>query len=531
MKNWQVKNRSEKDLIDQLLKNRGIKNRDEFFRSEYQLADPFLMKGVKKAVARIKRAKSITIFGDYDADGVTAVAIMKSVLAEAKIWIPDRRQDGYGLNQKAIAKAESDLIITVDCGISDYSEVEFANRRGIDVIVTDHHQLPKKLPPAYAIINPQQKDCQYPFKSFSGAGVAFTLARALLQNNKDNKGQDKWLLDLAAIGTVADMVPLLEENRIIVKYGLLVLEKTRRLGLKQILPKKIDVRSLAFRIGPLLNAAGRMDHANTSYYLLSTQEAPEAERMAKKLEKTNAERQLATERVVQEIESQIEKDQKIFLISNDHWPVGILGLAAGRLLDRYHRPAVVISQGIASCRSIPGFDITQALEKNKDILIEFGGHPRAAGFRIENKNIKELKSRLERQAEKIKTADLTPILEIDAELKKEELNFALVNRLEQMEPFGVGNPQPVFLLKNLAISNLQCVGSRNTHLRFYAENFKAIAFGLAGYKPHLKNGDKLDLVFHLEEDDWNGYKNLILKIIDLKRSQPDNDPNQKSCYQ
>lgn len=510
MKNWQVKKRIKKDIIDQLLLNRGIKDRDKFFNTEYKLADPFLFPDIKRAVDLIRKSKDITIYADYDADGVTSAAVLKETISKARVYIPDRKKEGHGLNKKAIKEIKSDLIITVDCGISGYDEVEVANKLGKKVIITDHHQIPEKVPRAEAIINPYHKN-KYPCSDLAGVGVAFTLARAL------NNLETKWLLDLVAIGTVADMVPLLGENRILVKYGLIVLEKTRRLGLKEILPEKIDSQALGWQVGPRLNAAGRIDHANTSYELLITNNKNKAQKIARDLESKNRERQEITKSILEEIH--IDSDKNLIFASNNDWPVGIIGLVAGRLSDRYHKPSVIISQGFGSCRSIKGFDIVKELNKNKDLFIEFGGHPVAAGFKIKDNNIKALQSSLEKQAEKIKSQDLISVLDIDAELDFREINWDLVENINKMEPFGMGNPKPVFLLEKAKASNLSCVGSSGQHLRFYAEGLKAIGFGLGGYKQHLKDGDYLDLVFELEEDDWNGYKNLQLKVIDLRRSQ------------
>lgn len=509
MKNWQVKKRSKKDIIDQLLYNRGIKDKDAFFNPKYELGDPFLFPDMKKAIAEIKKAKNITIYADYDADGVTSAAILKEIIPHAEVYIPDRKKQGHGLHKKAIKEIKSDLVITVDCGISGYKEVELANKLGKKVIITDHHQIPEKVPNAAAIINPYYKN-KYPFKDLAGVGVAFVLARAM------NNLETKWLLDLVAVGTVADMVSLLGENRALVKYGLIVLEKTRRLGLKEILPEKIDSNVLAWQVGPRLNAAGRIDHANTSYQLLVTNNKNKAKKISQDLESKNRERQEITKKILEQIH--IDKEKNLIFINNNDWPVGVVGLIAGRLLDRYYRPSVIVSNGLGSCRSIKKFNIINALNKNKDLFIEYGGHPMAAGFKIDDKNINKLKSNLEKQAEKIQDKDLAPILEIDAELEFKDINWDLLENINKMEPFGMGNPKPVFLLKNAKVSNLQCVGSSGNHLRFYAEGLKSIGFGLGGYKQHLKDNDYLDLVFELEEDNWNNYKNLQLKIVDLRKT-------------
>jgi len=521
MKKWILKDRTQENIIDQLLENRGIKNREQFFNPKYEdLADPFLMKGVKKAVGRIRRARKIAIFGDYDADGVTGAIILKNLVESLKfqpiVYIPDRKKEGYGLNAKAIkelAEQSADLIITVDCGISDFTEVALANKLGIDVIITDHHAIPEKLPDAFAIINPKQNNCSYPFKRLAGVGVAFVLARAFKFDF------EKWLLDLVAIGTVADCMDLIGENRILVKYGLIVLEKTRNLGLRSILPSKIDARSIAFQIAPRLNSAGRMDHANTSYQLLVSSSEKEVEKLAQKLEKNNQHRQRETEKILKEAREKINLDQKFIFAYNRNWLIGVIGLVAGKLCDEYHRPVVIIGEDAGSCRSIDAFNIIEALTECSDFLVEFGGHARAAGFKIETNKIKIFEQKLEKIVEqKLKPEDLICSLEIDAELQTEEVGWGLYNQIQLFEPFGEGNPKPKFLLKNALIQDIRCVGNGNQHLRMSASGFKAIGFNCAGYASHLKIGDKIDLVFELEQDDWQGYKNLQLKIVDLRRS-------------
>ncbi|MFH1392684.1 MAG: single-stranded-DNA-specific exonuclease RecJ [bacterium] len=520
MKKWILKNKTQEDIVEQLLENRGIKNREKFFNPKYEdLADPFLMRGVKKAVGRIKRAKKIAIFGDYDADGVTGTVILKNLFEFLKIqtivYIPDRKKEGYGLNIKAIqklAKQGTDLIITVDCGISDFQEVELANKLGLDVIITDHHTIPEKLPNAFAIINPKQKGCPYLFKQLAGVGVAFVLVRAFKLDF------EKWLLDLVAIGTVADCMPLVDENRILVKYGLIVLEKSRNLGLRQIMPEKLDSRAIAFQIGPRLNAAGRIDHANTSYELLTTSSEKQAQQIAQKLEQNNQKRQRETEKILKEI--QVDLDKKIIFAFNKNWLTGILGLVAGKLCEQYFRPVVIIGDNIGSARSTENFNIIEALTQCAGCFKEFGGHAQAAGFKIEQDKIKILEKKLEKIVEKkLKPEDLICPLEIDAELKPENINFNFLNQIKLFEPFGQGNPKPRFLLKNAVIQDMQCVGNGAQHLKMRLSNFKAIGFNCSGYASHLNINDKIDIIFELEEDIWQGYKNLQIKIVDLRRSQ------------
>jgi len=563
---WKVNENPPKEFLEQfpeyskltlqLLWDRGLRTQkeiDEFFNPDYDedLHDPFLMKGMKKAVARILKAaknkEKITVFGDYDADGVCGMAILsetfKTLGSDPGIYIPDRNKEGYGLNLKAVeeiasknnkpACRQAGLIITIDCGITDFEEVKLANKLGMDVIIVDHHAVPDKVPPALSIVNPRQEGEKYPFRELAAGGVAFKLAQALLSKSKKADGWEKWFLDLAAIATVSDRMPLIGENRTLVKYGLVVLAQTKRLGLQELMKTarvtKLDTYTLGYILGPRLNAAGRMDHANTAYELLITESKEEAENLARKLNEKNQSRQRLTDKIIHEIEGRIKIEKnKLIFEGDENWPIGIVGLIAGRLTDKYYRPSVIfqkmqeISKG--SARSIEPFNIVEAFAKCKKLLVDFGGHPQAAGFTILTENLEKFKKRiLEIANKKIKEEDLIPVLNIDLELEAEDLNFDFYEEIQRFAPFGEDNYNPLFLIKGLKASNLRIVGNNGNHLKCYltkeSRGFPAIGFGFADFCDKIRQGEEIDVVFELIVNEWNGTSELQLKIIDFKKSQ------------
>ena len=566
-KKWKINKKAPKAFLNkfpeysrltlQLLWDRGLKTQkaiDEFFNPDYDedLHDPFLMKGMKKAVERIDRAlknkEKITIFGDYDADGVCGTAILSETLkvlgADSDIYIPDRNKEGYGMNLKAVkevAARKTNLIITIDCGITDFEEVKLANKLGVDVVVVDHHDVPEKVPSAVSIVNPCQKGEKYPFRELAAAGVAFKVMQALLRSKVESRkskvadGFEKWLLDLVAIATVADVMPLMGENRTLVKYGLVVLAKTRRLGLQELMRlariTNLDVHTLGYIIGPRLNAAGRMDKATTAYELLITKSKKEAETLARRLDSKNQERQRLTSKIMEEVEKRILTKRILIFEGDRNWPVGIVGLIAGRLADKYYRPTIIFQQmkdgSKGSARSIPCFNIVEAISQCQDLLEDFGGHPGAAGFTVPNKNLKKFEERLLKITDKkIKKKDLVPLLNIDSELEAEQLNFEIYEEIQRFAPFGERNPRPLFLIKDLKVSNFRTVGNNCSHLKMYLtkeleggriKGFQTIGFGLGDFCDKIKQDDKVDVVFELIIDEWNGARELQLRIIDLKK--------------
>lgn len=567
-KTWQVREKiKESDkfefpevnsIILQLLFNLGLESQteiDEFLNPDYgdDSNDPFLFNDMAKAVRRIlesaKNQERLMIYGDYDADGVCASVLLynafKKLGIPTEVYLPHREKEGYGLNQKAcdyIIKQGVSLVVTVDCGISNRDEVKKLVDADIDVIILDHHHPPEELPKAYAILDAKLRDEKYPFKDLAGAGVAFKLIQALVREKALNIGQEKWLLDLVAIATVADCSPLISENRTLVKWGLVVLNKTRRLGLQKLIEAmsnelgKIGTYAIGYQIAPRLNAAGRMNHANSAFNLLIADSENDAHKLAMELNKENSERQRLTDRLIEEAKSQIEpfdaENKLIFAINpkKGAWPTGVVGLVAGKICEQYHRPTLVVgcnSEGglVGSGRSIPEFNIIEAVGLCKEYLAHYGGHAGACGFTIKSKtDVESFKKRLDEIArQKLKDIELAPVLNIDVEVSLSEIDWKFFEQLENFEPFGEGNPKPKFLALDLEVAGFVGVGNGAKHLRLMlnqgnVRNRKTIGFCFGEWCERLKVGDKIDLVFEVGLDEWNGRRELQLKIVDLRLS-------------
>jgi single-stranded-DNA-specific exonuclease len=544
-------------IIVNLLLQRALNTKEKiesFFSPEYDrdLLDPFLFADMPKAMERIRQAKekkeAIVIYGDYDADGVTSSAILQEAFDEigikSSVYIPDKKTEGYGINANSIenfAKQKVSLIVTVDCGISNKSEVELANRKNIDVIILDHHHIPAKVPPALAIINPNLKNSGYPFDQLAGVGVAFKFVQALYATFIPEKMEQlKWMLDLVAIGTIADCMDLLGENRAIVRYGLVVLSKTKRVGLKEMFAvgrisidenNFPDARKVAFQIAPRINAAGRMNHANTAFNLLREKKQDLARGLALELEKNNQDRQKETAQITGEVKilaKNMFKDKKFIFAVGEHFPIGIVGLVAGKISDEFNKPTAILQKGDkiskGSMRSIPQVNIIEAIEKCSKFLLKFGGHSQAAGISVANENLEKFYEALSKIIEKeLEEKDLSLALEIDAEITSKDIDNQFVNDLKKFEPFGEGNAEPIFLMKNLEVSELKIVGNGSKHLKLFLRAgdgtpkiFEAIGFGLVEKFPEIKKGDKIDAVFNLSEDEWNGNKKIQMNLIGLK---------------
>ena len=544
-------------VILDLLFDRGIFSSEEiedFFSADYaKLLDAKDALGMPEAVARIVLAKTkkerIAIFGDYDADGVTATALLSEVLSDLGFsdltyYIPDRQLEGYGLNEKALEFLAADgvkLIITVDSGITNAVEVEKARNLGLDVIITDHHHPPKILPKAVAIINPHLEKSGFPFSDLAGVGVAFKLAQVLTQELAPEKlDQLKWLLDLVAIGTVADCVPLLGENRILVKYGLVVLSKTRRIGLQEMFKvgrieiaenSVPDTQKIAYQIAPRINAAGRMDHASVSYNLIMEKNTAQARLLALDVESKNQERQKMTTEIVKEIESLVLEnfsEKKFIHVGNPHWPVGILGLVAGKAAEKFQKPIVVFQEQeqeyVGSLRSIPEINIIEKIEQCANFLSRFGGHAQAAGVRVDKENMEKFCVKMSSLIEAdLAGKEIISTLLIDLEVGVQAINWEFMADLKKMEPFGMGNKEPVFMLRGMRVSELRLVGNGSKHLKMALKStaggpqvFDAIGFKLGAEFPDLKKDDLIDVVFNLSQDEWNGTKKMQLKLIDLR---------------
>ncbi len=548
-------------LILKLLSSRGISTQEaieNFFDFNYFISpDLFKISGMNEAVERIilakERKEKVAIFGDYDADGVTATALLNEVLeslgfANLTYYIPDRQLEGYGMNEKALEFLQKDgvkLIITVDSGVTNFVEVEKAKSLGIDVIITDHHHIPEIFPKAVAIINPHLKNSGFDSPAggsdLAGVGVAFKLAQALYQKIQPEKiDQLKWMLDLVAIGTVADCVELLGENRMFVKYGLVVLSKTRRVGLQEmfkvgrieISENNIpDTQKIAFQIAPRINAAGRMDHASVSYKLIMEKDRAQARLMALEVESKNQERQKMTTEIVKEIEKIVARDfsdKKFIFAQNTHWPVGILGLVAGKVADKFGKPTVIFQaqekEYVGSLRSIPEINIVEALEKCSELLSKFGGHSQAAGVRIVPENAEQFCEKMTEIIEtELQEKEIISTLTIDLEIKAKDISWEFIADLKKMEPFGMGNKEPVFLLRSMRIVDARMVGNGSKHLKLALKAaddnpkiFDAIGFKLGEEFSSLKKDDLVDIVFTLSEDEWNGSKKIQMKLVDIK---------------
>jgi len=544
-------------LLVQLLYNRGITEPAEveaFLAGEFREDNPFQMKGMNEAVARIRRAiragEPIVVYGDFDADGVTATALLVETLASlgAKVepYIPHRIEEGYGLNFSALRNLASQgakLIVTVDCGIRSIEEVSYGDRLGLDIIITDHHSVPERLPPALAIINPKQADCLYPFKELAGVGVAFKLAQALLRVNRqvplarDAISEDE-LFDLVALGTVADMVPLLGENRALVRGGLERLSQAQRLGVRALMaqagvkPEGVNAYTIGYILAPRLNAAGRLGDAMVSYRLLTSESEEVASELAWELEEENRRRQRLTMEILEKARKQVLDSVAevgvqglpplLFTAGEDYFS-GVAGLVASRLSEEFYRPTLVIELGEGesrgSARSIPEFNITAALDECEDLLTKYGGHAMAAGFSLPNSNLEAFHERLLQIAERqLGEVELVPTLTIDAEVPLASLNWATQAVLAQMEPFGYANPTPTLLSRGVLVRDHRLVG--DDHLKLALTDGQAIWDAIAFQQGHWARGmpGRIDIVYTLEVNEWQGEKRLQLNIKDLRPS-------------
>ncbi len=540
---------------------------DHFLHDNYSngLHDSLLMKGMPEASERIVRAiirsEPMAVYGDFDTDGVTAVTLLMQVIPRLggtiRPYIPHREREGYGLNMEAVDYLASEgvrLLITVDCGISNVDEVARANARGLDVIVTDHHQPPPVLPPALAVVNPKQPGCSYPYKQLVGVGIAFKLVQAVVKKLSARgkkfalRGRD--MLDVVALGTVADMGPLLGENRVLVKAGLDALRTTERPGLLALMraarvsQQDIDATAIGFVLGPRINAAGRLDDAVRAYHLLLSQDLAHAEALAQELNHANQQRQAITRRIMEEsaalAESTGAAQQRIVVLDSVDYPSGVVGLVAGKLVERWARPVVLIARGEeisrGSARSIPTFNIFQALTSCKEafaqeypgesLFIRFGGHSMAAGFTIANSYLPELEQRLLALASEQLTDDrLHPTLYIDAEVALHDLTWDLYHQLRLLEPFGQANQQPVLLSRGLRITGIRPLGNEGKHLKLYLKQeattaarrpLEAIAFGMGDQAERLRACPAVDIAYTLESNNWNDMQSLRLNVKDLR---------------
>lgn len=546
-KQWLIKNTDgELPTFEKLLHNRG-------FRPINDLADfhdPFLFPEMEKACLRIEKAvtaaERIIIFGDYDVDGISGTALLMHALTKIKANVscrlPHRVDDGYGLSDKFIdefAEKNIKLLITVDCGISCETASAKGKELGIDTIITDHHQIPEKYPEsAFAVIHPKTPGCTYPFRELTGAGVALKLAQALIKRNLPEAEQEEFfesLLDLASLGTVADLGILRDENRLIVKRGLTKLNNSNWAGLRALIEISgtrdediMDTSKIGYRLAPRINAAGRIGSAYTALSLLLQEDgSPRAAALGQELEELNNRRKIMTEEAIAEAETFVNDGEKmpyILVAQSPGWHVGILGLVASRLVERYSRPVIIMQDFgdilVASARSPEYFNVIEALSTMKEHFVSFGGHAQAAGFSVKKESFEAFKQAIYAYAEtKLSTHALKPVLEIDCELANSDITFDLVHQMQELKPFGVENRKPVFLMKGLKAIEVNQVGKTGEHLKFRVDvsgkHVEVIAFHMGNHAVALREQQTLDLVFNLDINRWNERESLQLQALDF----------------
>jgi single-stranded-DNA-specific exonuclease len=543
-------------ILRQLLFNRGYATEKEaraYLRAEVEFdTDPFQMTGMSAVVERIRfaidRAEPIAVYGDYDVDGVTATALLVQTLrtlgADVRGYIPNRFEEGYGLNKEALSALKEGgvgLIISVDCGIRSPDEAAHAKAIGLDLIISDHHHPSNELPIAFAVVNPKQQADKYPDKDLAGVGVAYKIAEALLTESMTKQGTDTpgighldSLLDLVALGTVADLAPLIGENRMLVRKGLQKIRTTQRQGLfalanvAEMTLAKTTAVNIGFVLGPRLNAAGRLESALAAFDLLTTTDVLKAGQLAQQLDVQNRQRQALTRQIQEQAELlALSEDPEAHLLFAVHpeFNAGVVGLAAARLVETHYRPAVVgqVTEATTrcSCRSIPEFHITEALDRCADLLVRHGGHAAAAGFTVDNEKLPELKERLKSIADsQLSGQDLRPTLSADAELPLSEMKPELLKYLDHLQPTGYGNPEAVFVSRNVQVKNSRTVGSEGKHLKLTVGDgritYDAIGFRMGHLKSDLPG--RLDLMYTFDANEFNGRTTLQLNLKDIKPS-------------
>ena len=563
--NWKLKETPEQDIqqiikefdlpesIATIMAQRGIVDREisrNFFYPDLKkMHDPFLMLGMEKSVQYIQQLinskSTILLFGDYDVDGTTGTATMylffKSIGVDVHYYIPDRINEGYGLSIDGIDFAKNigaKLIITCDCGITAVDQVEYANSIGINVIITDHHKQSEILPDAYSIINPNQNECNYPFKGLCGAGVALKLIHAICI--KMGISEDKALkyTDIVTLGIAADIVPMVDENRIIAWDGIRRIENGQNHGISALLNsarlngKEITIGRLVFWVAPKINAAGRLGDAGRAVKLMTTANPQLAKKIAEDLEKENRRRQEITLNTVEDCFYQIQensnfKNEKAIILHEKNWHHGVVGIVASKVKESYNKPTIIISfdengNGRGSCRSISGFDMHAALGKCSELLTGFGGHPMAAGLSIERKNMKSFYSKFQKIVdESISVDQLIPCLKVDSKLKVREINSRFLKFLKSMSPYGPGNMRPKFLSKKVNLKGMpRIIGKNSDTLKFSVQDnrsvYDAIGFNMVEKYEYLLSGEPVDMIFEIGENEWNGKKSIQLEIKDIK---------------
>lgn len=533
-------------LLAKILVNRNVVEDEEIniflnpTRKDFY--NPFLMPDMEKAVDRIinaiKTHEKIMIFGDYDVDGITSITVLKKFLLDrgacVSQYIPNRLHEGYGLNKEAIKRIVEEqytLMITVDCGISGIEEVDYANSLGIETIVTDHHEPGDTLPNAIAVVDAKRKDNSYPFNQLAGVGVVFKLIQAISQKmNLEEKEYLKYL-DIVCVGTISDIVPLTSENRVITKLGLKLVEVTKNIGLKTLIQlsgyKKIDSSTISFGIAPRINACGRMGHAEEALKLFLTENEQEAREIALKLNEYNSKRQEIEKRIFDEAVEQIEQNNndEVIVLGKENWHHGVIGIVSSKITDLYFKPSILIcfeeEMGKGSGRSIPGFDLYEALSKCNTNINRFGGHSMAIGITVEKEKFEDFKKDFIKYAHDSNISDIIPIINIDEEVYLKDISVRDVAELKLLEPFGEANKTPLFLLKNLKIHSIRAL-SEGKHLKLSLKDdnywIDAIGFNLGHLSEEYRIGDKVDIVGTLEINQYNGRESIQINLKDIRKS-------------
>lgn len=533
-----------------ILYNRGIHDDEAITRFLSKdlgvMHDPYLLKDMEKAAERIRRARDnkerVTIYGDYDVDGITSIAILYKHLTEMGIevdyYIPDRMQEGYGVNRDALDKIRQNgtsLIITVDTGITAVEESEYAKEIGLDVIVTDHHECKETIPNVYAAIDPKRKDCTYPFKSLAGVGVVFKLIQALDERKSLPDLMDKYA-DLMCLGTVADISPLIDENRVIVTEGLKRFKTTKNVGLKALIDvstngKNITTSTIGYIIAPRINASGRLGCASRSVELFLTDDVERAHALAESLCEENTNRQHTEQKMFKEALEYLEthpevKEDKVIVIPHKDWHHGIVGIVSSKITEKFYKPSILFAidgnEAKGSGRSVNGFNLFGALENCSDLLEKFGGHELAAGLTIKEENIEAFRQKINNCSKDSFTEQMmTPTIMLDAAIKVPYISLETVNDINRLQPFGVENPTPSFAIRNIKIHKIS-VMSEGKHLRMTLlkdrKYLDSVGFGMGEYYQHLQEGDFIDVAFALDINDYKGFQNVQLILKDIKKA-------------
>ncbi len=508
--------------------------------------DPFLMPDMQKAVKRIVKAieskEKVIIYGDYDADGITSITVLKKFLAQRGLnvgtYIPNRLDEGYGLNKNAIDyiyKEKYSLMITVDCGISGIEEINYANSLGIDVIVTDHHEPAEQIPNCLAVIDAKRKDNKYPFNQLAGVGVVFKLIQAISRYLMlDDKEYLKYL-DIVCVGTISDIVPLVDENRVIAKLGLKLIEVTKNVGLKTLVNsigyKQIDSTAISFGVAPRINACGRMGQEQEALKLFLTENFEEAKQITEKLNEYNLERQTTEKRIFNEAVEEIQKEDEnkdCIILGKEGWHHGVIGIVSSKITEMYFKPSILIcfeeDEGKGSGRSIPGFDLHKALMNCSTYIEKFGGHSMAIGISIKRKDFQKFKEEFENYARNSNINSIVPVIKIDKKIDLKQISLQIIKDLALLEPYGEGNKMPLFLISNLKIQSIRSL-SEGKHLKLKLTQDKyiidAIGFNMGNCVQNYLIGDKIDVVGSLEINNFNGEEQIQINLKDIRKSLAD----------